>query len=262
MTAYNNEEKIEMTTEDAQQKIEELQKVADYLTVKKKLRWGAIGSIIFGALILLGFVSYPSADLVNLIFLAVGLFIFIEGIWLLVDPKPTGLIIEGIILLALGIWNIVWTVVEINQTGTSVRINLVPIFQVAWGIGMIAQYPRFKNASAAGASEKLIAELKRIVKEVLKSNPRTAHNIIEFKSKTFLRMLKWKGRLSEPFAIFAEKKGYDVLFLRKQEINFEPKKKVRPGKSVEVRTHLGPRKLDAKIAAEHFERFEAWKNAG
>jgi len=248
--------------------ISELQKIADYLMIKKKLRWPGIGGIIFGGLILLGYILAavdprgPSAlNLFDIVYFAFGLVLFSKGWRLLRSPRPSDLVIEGILLIIIAVFNIIWMIMVLPGPDDEVFIDVVPFFQLAWGIVTIAQYRRFKHASAAGADKELLSELKRIIKSVLKSSPKRNEDIIAFRSKTFLRFLKWKGRLKGPYGIFAEKKGEDALFLQKREISFEPLRKIKSHRKVKVRAILGPRILTAKISTRHLERFRRWKGS-
>ena len=110
-------------SEVTSQEIEELQKISNYRSVNKGLRWPAIGSIIFGLIAIVSGVVSIEENPINLVLALIGIFLLIEGIWLIVAPNPKGMIADGIALLILGIWNITTTMMN-WATGLLVELFL------------------------------------------------------------------------------------------------------------------------------------------
>ena len=127
---------------------------------------------------------------------------------------------------------------------------------------MIGQYKRFKHATSAGADKELLSELRRVIKQVVKSNPKKDDRIIAFNSKSLILERKWKGRLLVQYGIFAEKKGVDTLFVPIAEAMIEPRGKIRRRKKIRVRITLGAKSFNAMMLEPHYQRFVEWKNPG
>ncbi|HSC77053.1 MAG TPA: hypothetical protein VLB32_00700, partial [Candidatus Acidoferrales bacterium] len=80
----------------------ELQRAADFRTVRKTLRPAAFGSIVFGVIAIgMGIASLEDSP-VNAVLVLLGLGLLGEGIWILVQPTPVGMIVDGIALCLLG----------------------------------------------------------------------------------------------------------------------------------------------------------------
>ena len=94
------------------QEIEELQKVSNYRSVHKGLRWPAIGSILFGLIAVVSGSVFMEENLINLVLVLIGAFLLIEGIWLIVASNAKGMIADVVALLIIGIWNISMTMMS------------------------------------------------------------------------------------------------------------------------------------------------------
>jgi hypothetical protein len=264
-----NEEQEILTTTDRQNNgpveyVRQLQRIADFLTLKKKLRWGGIGGVFFGGLILLGFFlrlgDVPEFTLVDIITVILGGLLFFKGWRLLKNPRPSDLVFEGALLLVVALFDIIWMGLAMPAGTVEDPAPIFPVVQVVWGIVLIGQYKRFKHASAAGADKELLSELKRVIKKVVKANPKKDDRIVAFSSKSLVFERKWKGRLLGQYGIFAEKKGVDTLFVPIAEAMIEPLGKVRPRKKIKVRMTLGAKSFTAKMREQLYQRFVEWKN--
>ena len=255
-TAQKNNQQIEY--------VRQLQRIADFLTLKKKLRRGGIGGVFFGGLILITFISQLAADLkftlTNVVAIILGGLLFFKGWSLLKNPRPSDLVFEGVLLLGFALFDIIWTARDMPTGMVAVPVLIFPVAQIVWGIVVIGQYKRFKHASAAGADRELLSELKRVLKKVIKANPKKDNQIIAFSSKGLFFERKWKGRLLGRYGIFAAKKGRDTLFVPIAEAMIEPLGKVRPRKNIKVRITLGARRFSARMREQLYQRFVEWKN--
>lgn len=77
----------------------------------KKIRSGAIGSLIFGVIaLIMGFRDFAHDDLIvkilTLPLILLGFFLLIEGLIALIKPSPEAYILEGIAFILVGLWNI------------------------------------------------------------------------------------------------------------------------------------------------------------
>jgi uncharacterized membrane protein len=101
-----------MALEDS---VSELQQIADYWKARKTLRAAGIGGLLFGVLaIVMGAVGLQESIL-NLILILIGMFLLGEGIFNLVMPTADGIVVDGIGLVVVGLWNAIVNVRRIQQ---------------------------------------------------------------------------------------------------------------------------------------------------
>ena len=130
------------------QQIIELQRIADYYTVRKSVRVSGYGSIFFGIVAIAIGAVLLSINPINALLLLLGVILLIVGIINCVRPTPLGILADGISLLAIGSWNLFIYILNAasgpghHTTGTPV----ISLFQLAWGIASFSRYKRFANA--------------------------------------------------------------------------------------------------------------------
>lgn len=85
------------------QNIKQFQGAADFRLLRKKLKGGGIGSIIFGLIAVGMGLAFVEDNPVNAILAVIGFFLLIEGVWVLRAPSPRGMIMEGIVMCVIGV---------------------------------------------------------------------------------------------------------------------------------------------------------------
>jgi hypothetical protein len=236
---------------------EELQKVADYRTMKKMLRPGGIGSIIFGGIaFVMGIISIEDNPL-NMFLVLLGIFLFIEGAWLVSSPSPSGIIVDGIALVILGIWNIFITIYNESQGAKgSTNFALIGILQIIWGIQSFKRYKRFSNVTTEKPPEESIQRIDEIVKNVLNAKPDFDLDVIQFSTKN----QNWKGKLLPEVGVFVETNGNDVVFVRKELFNVTQYVPNQSGEILKVNFQFDDQEKKGTIPSKSLLKFEAWKN--
>ena len=130
ITDQQNNEQIEY--------VRQLQRIADFLILKKKLRWGGIGGVFFGGLILIGYLfrlgNILEFTLIDIITVILGGVLFFKGWRLLKNPRPSDLVFEGVLLLVVSVFTIIWMALDMPEGTVEDPVAIVPIFQVVWGI--------------------------------------------------------------------------------------------------------------------------------
>jgi len=232
------------------QDIEELQRTADYRLLRKNLKGAAIGSIIFGVIAIGMGLVFMSEDPINVVLVFIGVFLLGEGIWLIRSPKPRGMIVDGIALCILGIWNIFVAI-----TGEVGGLVVLGFFQIIWGIQSFRRYRRFSGMSSQKPSKESLRQVDDVVKSVTKAKPSESENIIELQ----MGNKSWKGELAKDVGIFVDRAGDEVVFARRGEVGFTTRGEVTPGKPRNISILIGDRAFDGKISPESMERYESWK---
>lgn len=234
-----------------------LQEVADYRTVRKTLRAGAIGSLIFGALALISGVIPP----LDLILAAVGLMLVGTGLWNIVAPRPTGIIIDGLSLMLVGVYNLLGVVLSAAQgegTGGAGLWAKLGIFQMIWGVQSFWRFAQFRHSFHAPATGAEMLELDGMATQLWKAKEKDAIDVIEF-DVAGLHATKWKCRLDSDYALLATQGGAEVRVAAKDTFDIEESGKVFIGKSRKATFRIGGKTLKGTIKPESLARFQQWK---
>ncbi|MEK7241240.1 MAG: hypothetical protein AAB048_00520, partial [Planctomycetota bacterium] len=112
------------------------QRVGEYAEVRRRLKWAAIGSIVFGIIAIVMGVTTAGENPLNIGLAVIGGLLFAEGIWLLLTLRPVGLIVDGIMLCILGVWIIFISIYNMTQGSGGISPIFIPlgIFQIYWGV--------------------------------------------------------------------------------------------------------------------------------
>ncbi|OGF22401.1 MAG: hypothetical protein A2V63_10045 [Candidatus Eisenbacteria bacterium RBG_19FT_COMBO_70_11] len=234
-----------------------LQEIADYRTVRKTLRAGGIGSLVFGALGLIGGLIPP----VDFVLTAVGAALVGTGIWNILAPRPTGIIVDGLSLLMVGVYNIANVTVSVAQGETGGGSGLwikLGIFQIVWGVQSFWRFVQFRDAFKSPATDAELLELDGMASQLWKAHEKDASDVIEF-AVSGLRAMKWKCRLDPEYAFLATTGGAEVRVVSKDLFDIEDAGKVLIGKSHKAVFRIGAKTLKGTIKPESLARFQQWK---
>ncbi|MDX9980284.1 MAG: hypothetical protein RBU25_09700 [Lentisphaeria bacterium] len=235
----------------------ELQKVSNYRLVRKTLRGAGIGSIIFGLIAMFIGFGGMAENPINALLGVIGLFLLVEGIWLVVAPTPAGMIVDGIALIILGVWNIFITLANAAGGEGGGGFAVMGVFQIIWGCQGFGRYARFSSMPVEKPSPETVKMIDDIVKEILKMKGKTDQDLVEFQ----MEGKAWKGRLSEDMAVFVEVLTQDVAFARKDAVRILPQGKALIGKTIKATIKFRDKAQNGTISPENFARYEAWKGA-
>ena len=133
---------LERSPERAGAEAEKLRRASNYELLSKALRPAGIGSVVFGLIAMaMGFAEMDMSP-VNAVLGVIGIFLVVEGIWILVSPSPAGLIVDGIALLMVGLWNIS---VTISGGGDNSVFFLLGVWQIVMGCKSFRRYGHFSR---------------------------------------------------------------------------------------------------------------------
>jgi len=260
------------------QEIEDFQKAADFHTVRKSRTMG-IGSIVFGLInSALGLISLSDHTL-NMILLFLGLALVAEGVWISVKPSAVGFLVDGILLFALGFWNLVITIYEFQQYFEIVSSYyhyyvpspspvwvIIGFWQFIWGIIRIKRYQRFSSTANEKPSEQIAHRVDALMKSLKNANPADSEDLIEFNDSRY--GTEWKGKLSGDVSIFVSLGGLlsksvqEALFARREDVTIINKGKVRLRKMLKAQIKIGNKRIKGIMSPESLQRYERlWKTA-
>jgi hypothetical protein len=233
-----------------------LQQVADYRTVRKTLRASGIGSIVFGSLALVGGVAAPFDPILT----GLGLVLLGTGLWNTFAPRPTGILVDGITLLLVGLYNIGGAALSAGHgaAGPSLWVKL-GIFQLIWGGQAFMRFRRFRDAFQDPPGDVELTQLDGEVSALWKANSKQATDVIEFTTAGLMHAAKWKGRLDDGFALLATANGAEVRIVMKEAFEIEDRGKGLIGSSHRVALKLAGKNRSGAMGLASLERYQQWK---
>ncbi len=232
--------------------VEELQNASEYWLMHRTLRPTGIGSIVFGVIALFMGASSMGENSVNAALALIGVFLLVEGIWILVAPSPGGMVADGIALILVGCWNVfVWVL----SSGRSEFFIIMGIWQIVWGVERFSRYRRFSRVPLEKPSEQVMKWLDENVKALGRAHALPESDTLEFHAKA-----RWRARLFEDAALFVFGSGQDVILARKAHITFSSNgQPTLNGKPLNATFGIGGRNLSGSILPEAFAKYGAWK---
>ncbi len=163
----------------------DLIKTADFKVIWTHLRSAGVGSIIFGIIAFVLGISTAEENPVNAILAVIGFLLFLEGIWIIASPGPKGLIVDGIALITIGVWNMIVTIANVSEGGEGFHFFFIlGIWQIVWGVQSINRHKHFAYITGEKPSKEALAQLDSAVQRIMASSARDTGNIVELKAKT------------------------------------------------------------------------------
>ncbi len=220
----------------------------------KKIKGGAIGSLIFGVMALfMGFGDFSETDVIvkffSLLLMLLGLFLVIEGLIALIKPSPEAYILEGVAFILVGLWNLFIGVLSLIVGQVQAFFIILGIWQVVLGIRTFKEAKQFQNAINELPDKTLLKSIDDLVKELLSAKPKQSEEYVEFNASTFTKNLQWKGKIAGDTLVLYSMPDENLRFLKQDEIELENKGKVVLGSAI---------KIDAKI--KELPEFQDKKN--
>ena len=243
-------------------RIGELTQGANFLMVRRLLRGAGIGSIVFGV-IAIGLGAYSiQENPVNAILLLLGVLLLAEGIWIVTAPSPAGMVVDGVALLLLGLWNLFVSLANMSAgAGRPGAFVALGAFQIFWGIQSFRRYGRFANLPMKKPDEAMGKWLDGVLNSMAAGSKETPDRA-DFLALVGGKKDTWKGRLLEDVAFFMRGKDEEILIAGKQECSVTPLGTAATGAGAIARIQLGARTFDVTGPLQAIERFQSWKAGG
>lgn len=209
----------------------------------KKIKGGAIGSLIFGVIALfMGLADLSQNDMIvkffSLLLMLLGLFLLIEGLIALVKPSPEAYILEGVAFILVGLWNVFIGVLSLIGGEPQAFFIILGIWQIVLGAKTFKEAKQFQNAINELPDKSILKSIEELVKELLAAKPKQSEEYVEFNASTFTKNLQWKGKIAGDTLVLYSMPDENLRFLKQDEIELENKGKVVLGSTI---------KIDAKI---------------
>lgn len=248
------------------QQYQSLQWAARYRGIRRLLRRSAIGAIIFGLIsIVLGFVTLQLSSL-NIILIILGIALFAQAALSYILPRPWVFIMEGILFVSLGGWNIMVTILN-AAAGERPRsfLPILAIFQIGWGILAFKRYGEYRDVPNDAPPEDMLNWLNSMADTLRKTKPEQDASVIEFTAQRQFppQAVIWRGRLTPDSITLTDKGGAEVLILDRNGLSITPGKAVMLRKDMlNAQIVLDGKKYKGIISQASYERFAAWQQGG
>lgn len=232
--------------------IEGLMKYAEFRSAYKVSTASKIGSILFGIIgLLVGLVSI-SANALNLILVVIGGTLLIEGIWLVAAPTYFGLLIDGILIAIIGVWNVIITFINAKITGSTVAVFFVyGIFQFVWGITTIIRF-RNNTKSIATFNKAESKKYEKIADSLFTLSPNEYSDMFSFKAGR-----TWKGMFNGNNVICMSD-GEDIYVTPRDKFCFVvDSKKTRNGRN-KATMLIDRKRIKGTIDDSSMENYDEW----
>ena len=248
----------------------ELQKVADYYSMKKSLKRKGVVHIIFGIIgIIFGLLYTLAWHPVNAIVVLIAIFVLFTGIWALVVSKRSSLLIAGIALCFMVAWNLVVTLINLAIFIMDFPSGPVwSVFGFVWvsilfglAIDAFGKYRRFSSVPEDKPSKEMLKNVVDIIKPVIKANFQKEEDIIQFQVRDAWAGNKWRGRLAGSYVILTSPSGDDIRFVRPENFEMTIGGKVGLTKKRKASFTIEGHKYSAIIAPGSLKRYELWKQS-
>jgi uncharacterized RDD family membrane protein YckC len=244
--------------------IDDLQKASNYRTLRKTLRAGSIGSIVFGAIAFLAGVTGAGESIMDVLLTLLGLFLLLEGLWIIITPTTVGLIVDGMALIAIGAWNISTTFYDISAEGSGHNIPgfvILGLWQIIWGLRRFGRYQHFASLPMVKPSYQVLKWMDDTVRKICKVGTAEVEDVIAFQVTVAKKQQSWRGMLSGDTAIFVEGRGDHVLFARKDDVSFLRQGEIGIGSLASASFQIGKQTWTGIISPEYLDKYEAWKRS-
>ena len=241
---------------------DEPQKWANFRWLRKTLRTGGIGSMIFGALAVIAGASGMGKEILDTILFSIGLFLLLEGIWIVNAPTPAGVAVDGFALLILGAFNIGSTILDMKtgESGHGMRgFILLGVWQIMWGMQSFARYKTFSKLPMAKPPKDKLRWLDSIARLIGKTGTAKASDVIAFSVHADKKQLPAQVLLAPDTAIITMDNGRRILFVRKADLDIAGRGSVGVGAFQSMSFSAGDMVGTGIISDESFARYEAWK---
>jgi len=241
--------------------VKELQNAGDYLTIRG-IRGGAIGSIFFGILAI--FMGYNSIDIdpINIVLLFLGIFLIVEGFYVIASPSLGGFILEGTALCSIGFWNIIISIMNLYSSGGYSGISiffLLGCLQIYLGVKSLLRFIKYNKRDIHKPTDDLLKEVKKLVNSTIKANPKVEPDVLIFNVSAVFTPEIWRSKLMGDIGLFVTQDKSTVIFANKNDVSFVDNGKNRSLKQLPVSISIGRHNFKGVMPAESYARYESWK---
>ena len=236
--------------------ISNLQRVADYHAARRTLSLSGRWSVLFGAVSVAAGCLWTPVDWVLTV---LGIALAGTGVWNIVAPRPTGILLDGITLLVVGAYNLGGAVLAVmDGLPPSPGRALLGALQLVWGVQRLRGFRQFANAFLEQPSDAEAQQIEQTVGAIRRATAKDLTGLIEFGAGG-VRRRPWKARLAGEYAVFVEVAGPGLLVATRPTVQVIALGNVPRGGALEADLAVGATRLRVTISPESLRLYEQWK---
>jgi hypothetical protein len=235
---------------EALQNVNALRAACEHGLLRKMLRGGGVQSVLVGTFALVRGITVTPTTALTKCQAAIGLFLVIEGLLILLAPRPSGLILEGLSFLVVSVWTLV-----LSAIGGSTLLAVLAFLQFIWGVQYFRRYPRFSILASGQPPQATLSWVSESVRSVLQHGSSESTDIVELQAP-----LRWKARLFQNAALFVSPGGREVLLLGKNDVHLQEGS--YDGRTISVSLRLGSREIESAMTPRCHARLVGWLSHG
>lgn len=234
-----------------------LQKLADYRAARRTLRLIGTWSVLFGVIsIMAGSLWLP----VDWVLTVLGATLMGTGGWNFLAPRPTSIVLDAVILLLVGAYNLIGAVLAVmDGLPPSLGRALLGVLQVVWGVQRLKNLRQFASAFLERPTDREMQEIEETVAALRKATAKGSADTIEFTAGLARRA--WKARLTAEHAVFVGVATSEFLVGTPSTVALAPRANENPGGALHADLSVGTARLRIIIAAESLRLLEKWRGA-
>lgn len=244
-------------TDDAAMRFE-LQRVAAYRELCAGVRRGGRHNAFFACLMLaLAAAVAGRGDITVYIFGLLALAELLIGLYKWLAPSAEGVLLDGVVLLAFGAWNLIRNALDMQAGGQVSKFSLFIGLFLVWGaVGRFRIYGQLRRLFAERPTRDQLAWFDDLVAEIRASDPDTDKTALDLPTRP-----RWKAKLLGGTAFVVAAKGDGAVVAGPWDIDLIPTAKPgRHGPRVVLR--LYDREFPAfEIDTASLENFTSWAAA-
>ncbi len=247
---------------DSQYSTDDLQKAADYFLLHKNLNVAGKWCIFWGILLLVAVATDFQSNVVHYILLALGAVLVAHGLWVIISPSVTGIIIEGILILFIGLWNVMFSLgfLTAGEGGVVDYFFLIlGVMQIGFAFHPMGIGKRLLGKNLQKPPVDVMKWFDTTVRVAMSQDPASVWNLIEFTTKKRDAKVKWRAMLFDDMALFVEKIKSDIIVADREKVKFKLKGEINQN-NLNVFLFVGKRSLLLKITKKYYSRLDAWKS--
>lgn len=165
--------------------LSDLQEASARYMQKEGLRRRGYGVIVFGVLALFIGFDRPN-NIFSLGLILIGVFLIIEGIWGILKPSPSAILVHSIALGLVGVWNILIVLLFIN----SMLILLLGVIQLKWAYNYYKEYHYSDSLVTDISQNEYIQTANEMINDINSMDIQVSNDLIELKHQsTIIRIL-------------------------------------------------------------------------
>jgi hypothetical protein len=195
-----------------------------------------------------------NGDATVYIFGALALAELLIGLWKWLAPSAEGVLLDGVVLLAFGGWNLVRNVLLVQGGGQMQNFSVFIGLFLIWGaVGRFRAYGQLRKLFADRPTRDQLAWFDDLAAEIRHSDPESDPTALDLPTRP-----RWKGKLLGSTAFLVAMKGESAVVAGPWDIEIAPKDPQRRRDPRVVLLLYGQASPPFEIDDASLDNFHAW----